>query len=243
MRESVISLSAESPSRVDVHRMFDRISGRYDLLNRILSLGMDVYWRNRAVAELDDEQHKTVVDLACGTGDVAIASVKANRHRKVIGVDMASQMLAVAKTKVEKQGLQDQIQLARGDGLRIPVADQSVDAATIAFGIRNMPDTTACLKELRRVLRPGGKSVILEFSLPKNKALRSIHLFYLRNLLPVIGKILSGDDYAYSYLNKTIETYPYGVKFCELMNSAGFVDVKARPLTMGIVTLYTGVRN
>ena len=156
---------------------------------------------------------------------------------------MASQMLAVAKTKVEKQGFQDQIQLARGDGLRIPVADQSVDAATIAFGIRNMPDTTACLKEMRRVLRPGGKSVILEFSLPKNKALRSIHLFYLRNLLPVIGKILSGDDYAYSYLNKTIETYPHGVKFCELMTSAGFVDVRACPLTMGIVTLYTGVRN
>ena len=243
MRESVISLSAESPSRVDVHRMFDRISGRYDLLNRILSLGMDIYWRNRTVAELDGERHKLIVDLACGTGDVAIASVKASSHRQVIGVDMASQMLAVAKSKVENQGLHDRIQLTRGDGLRIPVADQSVDATTIAFGIRNMPDTTACLKEMHRVLRIGGKTVILEFSLPKNKALRSIHLFYLRHLLPVIGKVLSGDNYAYSYLNKTIETYPYGAKFCELMTSAGFFDVKARPLTMGIVTIYTGVRS
>ena len=116
------------------------------------------------------------------------------------------------------------------------------DAATIAFGIRNMPDTLTCLSELLRILRRGGKAVILEFSLPRNVILRKIHIFYLRHILPAIGAILSGDGYAYSYLNKTIETYPYGSQFCELMTRAGFAQVAARPLSMGIVTIYTGTK-
>ncbi|MGB5105696.1 MAG: bifunctional demethylmenaquinone methyltransferase/2-methoxy-6-polyprenyl-1,4-benzoquinol methylase UbiE [Candidatus Zixiibacteriota bacterium] len=242
MKELVIKLPTESPSRANVYQMFDRISHRYDLLNRILSLGLDIHWRNSAIEELEDERHERVLDLACGTGDVAIAAARANKHRRVVAVDMASQMLTIAQSKIERAGLRERIQLTRGDGMSVPAGDSSFDAASIAFGIRNMPDTLACLREMLRVIRSGGTVVLLEFSLPANTILRKIHLMYLRWVLPVIGKVLSGDNYAYSYLNKTIETYPYGEQFCALMTQTGFVAVKARSLSMGIVTIYTGIK-
>ncbi|MBK7093152.1 MAG: bifunctional demethylmenaquinone methyltransferase/2-methoxy-6-polyprenyl-1,4-benzoquinol methylase UbiE [bacterium] len=243
MKEIAIKVPIESPSRVDVYRMFDKISTRYDLLNRVLSLGMDLYWRRVAIRELDNEKHLRVLDLACGTGDIAMAAAKATTRRQVIGIDRAEQMLALAYSKVSRGLLSNQILLACGDGMNIPVADGSMDAATIAFGIRNMPDTSLCLGEMKRTLRTNGKLIVLEFSLPKNRILRSLHLFYLRRILPVIGRWLSGDNYAYSYLNKTIETYPHGAQFVELMQKAGFTDVQCRPLTLGIVSLYTGIKN
>lgn len=243
MKEIAIKVPIESPSRVDVYRMFDKISMRYDLLNRVLSLGMDLYWRRLAIRELDNERHLRVLDLACGTGDIAMAAARQSTRRQVIGIDRAQQMLALADSKVSRQSLSGQVLLVCGDGMNIPVADDSMDAATIAFGIRNMPDTPFCLGEMRRCLRPKGKLVVLEFSLPSNRALRSLHLFYLRRILPVIGRWLSGDNYAYSYLNKTIETYPHGTQFTELMQQAGFADVRCRPLTLGIVSLYTGIKN
>lgn len=243
MKEIAIKVPIESPSRVDVYRMFDKISVRYDFLNRVLSLGMDIYWRRVAIKELDNETHLRVLDLACGTGDIALAAAKASPMRQVIGIDRAEQMLALADSKVSRHLLSNQVMLACGDGMNIPVADGSMDAATIAFGIRNMPDTTLCLGEMNRTLRAKGKLVVLEFSLPTSKILRSLHLFYLRRILPVIGRWLSGNNYAYSYLNKTIETYPHGAQFVELMRQAGFFDVKCRPLTFGIVSLYTGIKN
>lgn len=243
MKEIAIKIPVEAPSRVDVHQMFNRISRRYDLLNRILSLGMDLYWRSSAIRELDPQQHLRVLDLACGTGDIALAAAKADPHRAVVGVDRAKEMLALANRRLAAAALDHRVSFVLGDGMKIPAGDSTIDAATIAFGIRNMPDTLTCLREMQRVLRSGGKIVILEFSLPANGALRALHLFYLRRIVPVIGRIVSGDNYAYSYLNKTIETYPFGERFCQLLTSAGFGHVAFRPLNMGIVTIYTGIKD
>lgn len=242
MKEIAIRLPIESPSRVDVYRMFDKISHRYDLLNRLLSLGMDRYWRHVAIKQLDSDLHRRMLDLACGTGDVALAAAIAANNRQVIAVDRAEQMLELASAKVAHRGLNDRILLVCGDGMNIPAADESIDAATIAFGIRNMPDTGACLCELHRLLRKQGKVIILEFSLPKSRVMRSLHLFYLRRIVPLVGRLVSGDDYAYSYLNQTIETYPHGAQFGELMYRAGFEEIECRPLTFGIVSLYTGIK-
>lgn len=243
MKEIAIKVPVETPSRTDVHQMFDRISQRYDLLNRILSMGMDLHWRRAAVRELDSQQHLRVLDLACGTGDIALAAADAAPQRSVIGVDRAGEMLALAQHKINERASHSRISLIQGDGMRIPAATSSIDATTIAFGIRNMPDTVACLREMQRILRDGGKIVILEFSLPSNKLFRALHLFYLRRIVPLIGSALSGDSYAYSYLNKTIETYPCGEEFCLLLKSAGFDRIVFRPLTLGIVTIYTGFKN
>jgi demethylmenaquinone methyltransferase / 2-methoxy-6-polyprenyl-1,4-benzoquinol methylase len=243
MKEIAIKVPIETPSRLDVYQMFNRISRRYDLLNRILSLGMDCYWRRAAIRELDPQQHRRVLDLACGTGDIAMAAAEADSRRLVIGVDRADAMLALANRKSASAALSQRVSLVQGDGMRIPAATSSIDAATIAFGIRNMSDTVSCLRELQRVLRTGGKVIILEFSLPRNKLFRSLHLFYLRRIVPFLGGAISGDGYAYSYLNQTIETYPCGEMFCRLLKSAGFGQIVFRPLSMGIVTIYTGIKD
>jgi demethylmenaquinone methyltransferase / 2-methoxy-6-polyprenyl-1,4-benzoquinol methylase len=228
------------PSRANVHQMFDRISRRYDLLNHLLSLGFDSYWRRRAVDKLDRKPNQRILDLACGTCDLALAAAhRLNNGCCVIAIDKAPQMLQLAADKIARRRV-NSISLALGDGMDIPVKDASLDAAMIAFGIRNMPDTSVCLGEIHRLLNLGGKAVVLEFSLPSNRLLRSLHRFYLRHVVPVVGKIVSGDKYAYSYLDQTIETYTQGEAFCELMRHAGFVEVIAEPVSFGIVTIYTG---
>lgn len=228
------------PSRANVHQMFDRISRRYDLLNHLLSLGLDYHWRRRAVGKLDRQPNQRILDLACGTGDLALAATnRLNNGCRVIAIDKAPQMLQLAADKLVRRRAKS-ISLALGDGMALPFKDASFDAAMIAFGIRNMPDTSVCLREIHRLLNLGGKAVVLEFSLPSNRLLRSLHRLYLRRIVPVVGRIVSGDKYAYSYLNQTIETYAQGEAFCELMSHAGFVEVVAEPLSFGIVTIYTG---
>jgi demethylmenaquinone methyltransferase/2-methoxy-6-polyprenyl-1,4-benzoquinol methylase len=231
------------PSRVDIHQMFDRISRRYDLVNHLLSLGLDFYWRRRAVDKLDRKLNQRILDLACGTGDLALAA--ANRldiSCRVIAVDKAPQMLQLAAEKIARRRVSS-ISLALGDGMALPFKAACIDAAMIAFGIRNMPDTSVCLKEIHRLLKPSGKAVVLEFSLPSSRLLRSLHRFYLRRFVPTVGRIVSGDKYAYSYLNQTIETYAQGEAFCELMRQAGFVEIIAEPISFGIVTIYRGRKN
>ena len=242
MKETAIKVAVVSPSRVGVHQMFDRISKRYDLLNHVLSLGLDAYWRRAAIRELDSNRHLQLLDLACGTGDIAMSAALACPDRQVIGIDRAERMLGLAKTKVDGRALHKRIVLACGDGMNLPLAGESMDAVTIAFGIRNMPDTRTCLREICRVLRPQGKVVVLEFSLPSSRIVKSLHLFYLRRIVPLVGRLLSGDSYAYRYLNETIETYPHGMEFCELMQSSGYSAVKCRRLNLGIVSLYTGTK-
>jgi demethylmenaquinone methyltransferase/2-methoxy-6-polyprenyl-1,4-benzoquinol methylase len=228
------------PSRANIHQMFDRISRRYDLLNHLLSLGLDFYWRRRAVKKLDQKPNQRILDLACGTGDLALAAAhRLNNDCRVIAIDRAPQMLQLAADKIARRHV-NSISLALGDGMALAIKDASLDAVMIAFGIRNMPDTSVCLREIHRLLNLGGKAVVLEFSLPSNRLLQSLHRFYLRRIVPTVGRIVSGDKYAYSYLDRTIETYAQGETFCELMRHTGFVEVIAEPISFGIVTIYTG---
>lgn len=231
----------EAPSREGVAQLFDRIAPTYDLLNRLLSFRRDVAWRRRLVARIPSEQPITHLDLATGTADVLIA---ARRGRpgiaRSVGVDLSEQMLAHARLKVERLGLAEAIELQQGDATALTFADASFDLTTIAFGIRNVMDTPAALREMLRVLKPDGQALILEFSLPRRRIVRGVYLFFFRHILPRLGGLVSGDRHAYSYLNKTVETYPYGPAFTQLLEDAGFVDGTCTPLTFGIASLYSG---
>ncbi len=223
--------------------MFDRIAHRYDLLNRLLSLGRDVAWRKRVSSFLPGRHNMSVLDLATGTADLLI-SVYENSGRVAlgVGVDMAGKMLALAHKKITQRKLEEALTAVRGNVNSLPFADGSFDAVTIAFGIRNLEDVSAGLNEMHRVLNAGGKALILEFSLPANWFVRWLYLVYFRYILPLIGAVISGDSYAYRYLNRTVEKFPYGKEFCRLMEHAGFQDVHVHPLTFGIATIYEGTR-
>jgi demethylmenaquinone methyltransferase/2-methoxy-6-polyprenyl-1,4-benzoquinol methylase len=229
------------PPRQDVWRMFDRIAPRYDLLNRLLSGRQDVSWRRKLARLLPERDKMSVLDLATGTGDVLVEIWRAGRGvARGIGMDMSGGMLAIGHDKLAQHGLSSSYQMVRGDAGRIAAADNSFDAVTIAFGIRNVIDVPEALKEMRRVLNPGGRVLILEFSLPSNAFFRAGYLFYFRHVLPRIGGAISGDSYAYRYLNQTVETFPYGEAFLALMREAGFRDVRSRSLTFGIASIYQG---
>lgn len=220
--------------------MFDRIAPRYDLLNRLLSGGNDIFWRNRLARNLPDGNNLDVLDLATGTADILLAMGNTGRVGLGVGLDMAGEMLRLGQSKIAKRSGGTRMQLVQADATAIPCAEDSFDAVTIAFGIRNVVDVNGCLAEMRRVLRPGGTCLVLEFSLPSVKWLRRLHLFYLRHLLPRIGALVSGDPEAYRYLDETIEVFPYGEDFCKLMRQAGFNEIEATPLSFGAATLYKG---
>lgn len=223
--------------------MFDAISPRYDLLNRLLSLGLDIFWRRQLVRFLPVGAgcDLSLLDLATGTADVPLTLVRQSKNiEHAVGIDLADKMLAIGREKITLANLADKITLSHGDANHIPFEDNVFDAVTIAFGIRNVEDHNQVLREMRRVLKPRGRAIILEFSLPENKALRATHLFYLRVVVPAIGGLVSGHGEAYRYLNQTIETFPYGDDFCALMELCGFKKVKAHPLMGGIATIYEG---
>jgi len=229
------------PSRQHVGQMFDRIAHRYDLANRVLSMGTDSGWRKRMAHDLPAHEDMMILDMATGTGDVLLAMHRMNnRVRSGVGMDISSNMLAIGRDKIEDRGLASAFRMVRADATCIGAANDTFDAVTISFGIRNVPDVPAALREMHRVLKPGGRLLILEFSLPGNPLFRPLYLFYLRHFLPRIGGMLSGDQSAYRYLNQTIETFPFGGDFCALMQEAGYREVAAQPLTMGIATLYRG---
>ncbi len=222
-------------------KMFNDISPRYDLLNHLLSFGLHIHWRRQLAKYLPTKDNQKILDLATGTADVLITLFKTNSNIQTgYGIDMAEKMLAIGEEKVAKEGLAKQIILQRGDAHQIPFNDKTFDGATISFGIRNMENPTRVLKEMFRVLNPQGRAIILEFSLPKNIVIRGLHLFYLRNVVPVVGWIFTGHYKAYRYLNQTIEDFPYGEKFCDLMRSAGFTRVVDHPLLFGIASIYVG---
>lgn len=233
--------TVQDPPRQKVWEMFDRIAPRYDLLNRLLSFRRDVAWRNAMARHLPDRDHMLVLDLATGTGDQLLALRKrCDRISRGIGMDMSEGMLAFGREKIRDRGLTGQLELRTGDATDIPLPDATFDALTMSFGIRNVVDVPKALREMVRVLKPGGRALILEFSLPANRVVRAGHLFYLRRVLPAVGALVSGDGYAYRYLNQTIETFPYGEAFCSLMREAGFASAIPHPLTFGVATIYQG---
>ena len=219
--------------------MFDAIAGRYDLLNLVLSGGLDRYWRRRAIASLQLTGRERLLDVCTGTADVAIGSARRGAAR-VVGVDFSGAMLTHGLEKVRKGGLGSRIQLLRGDAMNLPVASQSVHAATIAFGIRNVMQPDVACRELARVLRPGGRLAILEFGTPGSRVFGPVYHWYSRNILPRIGRAVSRHDAAYTYLPESIGAFAYGDEFARILLSAGFSHVEARPFMFGAVYLYTG---
>ncbi len=221
-------------------RMFDEISSRYDLLNRLLSFGLDLSWRRKISRFLGRKPGQRLLDLATGTADVLLTLANHPHIQKGVGVDLADQMLALGEAKIRKRRLGHRLSLQQGDIQRLPFSNESFDVATIAFGIRNVPDPQKVLKEMFRVLKKEGRALILEFSLPANRWVRFFHLFYLRNIVPAVGFIFSGRRAAYRYLNQTIEDFPFGEAFCRMMRETGFQQVKAHPLSFGVATIYQG---
>ena len=231
----------KAPSRIA--GMFDAIASRYDLLNTVLSLGLDRHWRRRAIASLRLTGVERVLDVCAGTADVAIGAAQAMPgSRRVVGVDFAGAMLAQGRDKIRAAGLSSRVQLVRGDAMRLPVADGSVDALTIAFGIRNVQVTEAACREMLRVLKPGGRLAILEFGLPQAPGLRQLYAWYFLRVLPRIGSLVSRHGGAYSYLPASVGAFPWGQEFADLLTGAGFEAAASRPLTLGVVYLYTATR-
>ncbi len=228
-------------SKSNSWRMFDDIAPRYDLLNRILSLGMDQIWRARLAEFMDRQLPLQILDLATGTADVLLSLLNTRPNiEKAIGIDLAENMLKQGKIKICNQGFDTKVLLETGDITHTHFSDDKFDYTTIAFGIRNVEDPHLVLKEMHRVLKINGQALILEFSLPEKNFIRQIDLFYLRNIVPLIGYIFTGHYQAYRYLNQTIEQFPYGQAFCQLMQACGFKDVKAHPLFLGAATIYQG---
>jgi demethylmenaquinone methyltransferase/2-methoxy-6-polyprenyl-1,4-benzoquinol methylase len=228
-------------ARFRMGEMFDRIASTYDLLNHVLSLGRDSAWRRRVAGLLGDGRGLRVADLATGTGDLLIALLRRRPDiTGAVGLDISEQMLGVFRQKLRKVGLADRVELLCADASATAFAEDTFDAVTMAFGIRNTSNVGATLREIHRILKPGGAALILEFSLPKNPVLRWCHLKYLRLGVPLIGAVVSGDRQAYRYLNESIEAfYPPG-EFCALMKEAGFARVQAIPLTWGVASIYRG---
>ncbi len=222
------------------YKIFDDIAGTYDLLNHSLSMGIDVYWRNKMLKHLPNKESINALDLATGTGDVALTLVKDQRVKKITGLDLSKGMIDVGIKKVQKRGLEKKIFLMLGDGVSIPTGDAAFDLTTISFGIRNFSDPQKSLHDIHRVLKKDGRLMIMEFSIPTNFIIRNVYFFYFRHLLPFIGNIVSKHKDAYTYLNKSVEDFPYGEKFLGMMRTAGFQDLKMIPLTFGIATLYIG---
>ena len=223
--------------------MFDAIAERYDLLNHLLSAGLDVAWRRKAINALALTGREVVLDVCTGTADLAIAAATGQRRAKrVIGVDFSGAMLQIAKAKVARLTGASAISVVRGDATRIPLADASVDASTIAFGIRNVERPSAACREMARVLRPGGRLVVLEFSLPRTAIVRGAYLWYFRNILPLVGRMISKHPTAYTYLPDSVQTFSSPEAFLNELRGAGFGTVRATPLTFGVVQMFVAVK-
>jgi len=237
----VVSDLSKSPTRIA--EMFDAIAGRYDLLNHLLSAGIDRRWRKRAIQALSLTGRERVLDLCAGTADLAISAIQAQPPAaRVVGVDFAHAMLRVGQEKIKQGRLSDRITLVRGDATRVPLADGAVDAVTIGFGIRNVENTAAACGEMHRVLAPGGRIAILEFAIPATPGVRPLYLWYFNHVLPRLGRLISRHASAYGYLPASVGAFASPDEFVTILRQRGFVDVAAVRLTFGIVVLYTGRR-
>ena len=225
-----------------IARMFDNIAPRYDFLNHFLSLGIDKIWRKRALRELSAVQPKNVLDVATGTADVAIATVKSLDPDRVVGIDISNEMLDVGRKKINNLQLQDTITLRLGDAENLPFEDNTFDAITVAFGVRNFENLEKGLEEMYRVLKKDGKLIVLEFSKPKIFPFKQLFNFYFKNVLPIIGKMTSKDPKAYQYLYESVQAFPEGEAFEQILLKTGYQSCKNIALTLGICSIYTGLK-
>jgi demethylmenaquinone methyltransferase/2-methoxy-6-polyprenyl-1,4-benzoquinol methylase len=236
----------ETPGNMNsnpVGQMFDRIAPAYDILNHLFSFGRDFSWRRRLAGAVVKNEKLRVLDLATGTGDVLITLLDRNPNiTEAVGLDISENMLALCRRKIKRRKLADRIKLVRADVTASGLAGESFDVVTMGFGIRNTPDALKTLTEIHRLLKRGGTALILEFSMPANRIIRSGYLFYLRFFVPLLGRLLSGDNHAYSYLDTSIENFHRADDFRRIMQKVGFSDVSATPLTFGVACLYQGTR-
>ena len=237
---TVVPYKKDLASKKDqVAKMFNAISGRYDFLNHFLSLGIDILWRKKAIALLKDIEPKIILDVATGTGDFAIEAL-ALKPTQVIGIDISDGMLEVGRKKMKDRGHSEIIKLVNGDSENLPFEENKFDAVIVAFGVRNFENLEIGLKEIFRVLRPGGKLVVLEFSKPTKFPFKQLYNFYFSMILPFIGRIVSKDNAAYSYLPESVNAFPDGTKFTSILTTTGFNTTSCKPLTFGISSLYVG---
>lgn len=239
MEKIVKPYEKEGSKKEQIGKMFDRIAPRYDFLNRLLSLGTDVYWRRRAIRTLRGTNPGLVLDVATGTGDVAIEILRQLNPEKIIGVDIANEMLEIGRRKMKRKGLDDRIELQYGDSENLPFAGNMFDAVTVAFGVRNFENLEQGLTEMRRVLKDEGQLVVLEFSRPTVPPFKQLYNIYFKNVLPFIGRITSKDPKAYHYLYESVQAFPDGKNFENLLSKTGYKCIDSKPLTLGICTIYT----
>ncbi len=231
---------SELGKKEQVADMFNSIAYRYDFLNRFLSVGIDVLWRKKAIQQLTVISPKKVLDVATGTGDVAIMTYQLLKPEKIIGIDISDGMLEFGRKKIEKLQLGNVIELQNGDSEVINFADNNFEAITVAFGVRNFQNLEKGLKEMYRVLEPGGKMVVLEFSKPTQPIFRSVYNFYMNSIAPGFGKLFSKNKAAYQYLNDSVQAFPEGENFLTIMHEAGFTQTYLIKLSFGICTIYCG---
>ncbi len=222
--------------------MFNSIAGKYDFMNRFLSAGIDISWRKKALRRLKKYNPRIILDVATGTGDMAILAVKLLNPQKVIGIDLSTQMIAVGKQKIEKEGLTNIIQLHQGDSETINQPEQAFDAVTVAFGVRNFENLEKGLREIHRVLKTGAPIVVLEFSKPKNTAVRSLYNLYCGIIAPEVARWFTKNKKAYQYLNASANVFPEREAFTSILKKVGFIDTEFKPLSLGICCIYCGIK-
>ena len=231
--------SAESKKK-QVEKMFDKIAFRYDFLNHFLSAGIDVGWRKKAIKQLRSLGPKSILDVATGTGDMAILSYRLLNAEKIIGIDISDGMLEIGKKKIEKLGLQQRIELLKGDSETIIFNSNSFDAVTVAFGVRNFQNLELGLSEIKRVLKPGGKLIVLECTKPKLPVIKNFYNLYLNVIAPWIGRVISKNKNAYQYLNESVQKFPEGKDFVQILNKLGYKNASCKTLSLGISSIYSG---
>jgi demethylmenaquinone methyltransferase/2-methoxy-6-polyprenyl-1,4-benzoquinol methylase len=229
---------SELGKKEQVAQMFDTISENYDGLNRVISFGIDVKWRKKVLKLVSDKNPKTVLDIATGTGDLALLMTKTTAE-KIIGLDISSGMLEVGRKKIEAKNLSSKIEMLLADSENMPFENDTFDAITVAFGVRNFETLEKGLSEILRVLKPNGIFVILETSVPEKTPFKQGYQFYSKNILPLIGKLFSKDNSAYQYLSDSASVFPYGEALNNILRKIGFIEVRAMPQTFGVATIYS----
>ncbi len=229
----------QASKKEQVAEMFNNISHRYDFLNHFLSLGIDILWRKKAIRLLKKDQPKQILDIATGTGDFAIEALALNPD-KVIGVDISAGMLEHGKQKMKRKELDHIIDMQMGDSEKLLFENNTFDAVIVSFGVRNFENLEKGLSDMFRVLKPGGKTVIIEFSRPRRFPMKQLYNFYFKSILPIIGKLISKDQSAYTYLPESVEAFPDGNDFLAILEKVGFKSTECRPLTFGISSIYIG---
>ncbi len=241
MGTNVKPYNQQDPKKQQVASMFNNIANTYDFLNHFLSLGIDIIWRKKAIAELKEIKPQLILDVATGTGDFAFEALGL-KPKKIIGVDISQGMLDIAQQKITKRSEQHRFEVRLGDSEKLLFDDNTFDAVTVSFGVRNFENLDKGLSDMNRVLKPGGKVVILEFSNPKTFPIKQFYNFYSFKLLPLFGKLFSNDARAYTYLPESVKAFPDGSDFLSRLNEAGFSNTQCKVLGFGICSIYTGIK-